>query len=128
SAIIQRSVSSDIINRLKGVTPSLMLDERAGGDPKLIIRGQSTIFGNSSPLIVVDNFPFEGNIHNINPNDVESVTILRDAAAASIWGIRAGNGVIVISTKQGRIGHPVRATFTSNVTIADKPNLYYEPR
>lgn len=128
SALLNRSVSTDIISRLKGVTPSLLFDERAGGEPKLSIRGRSTIFANADPLVVVDNFPYEGNINNINPNDVESVTILRDAAAASIWGVRAGNGVIVITTKQGKAGHPLQVSFNGNVTVGAKPDLWYEPR
>src|SRR5690606_28197650 len=76
SALLNRAVSTDIISRLKGVVPSLLFDERAGGEPKLSIRGRSTIYANADPLIVVDNFPYEGDIRNINPNDVESVSIL----------------------------------------------------
>ncbi|MFC3199524.1 SusC/RagA family TonB-linked outer membrane protein [Parapedobacter deserti] len=128
SALLNRAVSTDIISRLKGVVPSLMFDERAGGDPKLSIRGRSTIFANADPLIVVDNFPYEGDIRNINPNDVESVSILRDAAAASIWGVRAGNGVIVITTKKGKAGQPLQVSFNGNVTVGEKPDLWYEPR
>lgn len=59
--------------------------------------GLSTINASTAPLIVVDNFPYEGDINNINPNDVGSITIFKDAAAASIWGARSGNGVIVIT-------------------------------
>ena len=128
SALFNRAVSTDIISRLKGVTPSLLFDERAGGEPKLSIRGRSTIFANTDPLIVVDNFPYEGDIRNINPNDVESVSILRDAAAASIWGVRAGNGVIVITTKKGKVGQPLQVSFNGNVTVGEKPDLWYEPR
>ncbi|HWK98952.1 MAG TPA: SusC/RagA family TonB-linked outer membrane protein, partial [Parapedobacter sp.] len=128
SALLNRAVSTDIISRLKGVVPSLLFDERAGGEPKLSIRGRSTIFANADPLIVVDNFPYEGDIRNINPNDVESVSILRDAAAASIWGVRAGNGVIVITTKKGKAGQPLQVSFNGNVTVGEKPDLWYEPR
>ncbi|ULT28217.1 TonB-dependent receptor plug domain-containing protein [Sphingobacterium sp. E70] len=68
---------------------------------QLNIRGLNSFSGaNIAPLIVVDNFPFEGSLDQINPNDVESVTLLKDAAATSIWGARAGNGVIVITTKK----------------------------
>ncbi len=128
SAVLQRSVSTDIISRLKGVTPSLLFDERAGGAPKLSIRGISTIYGNAAPLIVVDNFPYEGDLANINPNDVENISILRDAAAASIWGIRAGNGVIVITTKKGRQGDRTQIGFNGNATLTGKPDLWYTPR
>src|SRR5690606_39598674 len=57
---------------------------------------------NPEPLIVLDNFPFDGDINSINPEDIESVTVLQDAAAASIWGAYAGNGVIVLTSKKGR--------------------------
>jgi TonB-dependent starch-binding outer membrane protein SusC len=126
--LFNRSVSTDVISRLKGVTPSLAFDERAGAEPKLSIRGRSTIFANDQPLIVLDNFPYEGDINSINPNDIESISILRDAAAASIWGVRAGNGVIVITTKKGQQNKPVSIAFNANVTVGDKPNLFYEPK
>lgn len=122
-----RQVSTDVISRLKGIAPSILFDERSGS-PKLTIRGQATIFGNDQPLIVVDNFPYEGDINNINPNDIEDIDILKDAAAASIWGVRAGNGVIVIKTKKGRADQPMSISFTTNVTIGQKPDLYYLPK
>lgn len=127
NATFNRQVSTDVISRLKGIAPSILFDERSGS-PKLTIRGQATIFGNDQPLIVVDNFPYEGDINNINPNDIEDIDILKDAAAASIWGVRAGNGVIVIKTKKGRSDQPMNIGFTSNVTIGQKPDLYYLPK
>ncbi|MFD2963684.1 MULTISPECIES: SusC/RagA family TonB-linked outer membrane protein [Olivibacter] len=126
--LFNRSVSTDVISRLKGVTPSLTFDERAGGEPKLSIRGRSTIFANDQPLIVVDNFPYEGDINNLNPNDIESISILRDAAAASIWGVRAGNGVIVVTTKRGRENQPISIEFNANTTLSEQPDLHYERR
>src|SRR5690606_7749485 len=89
--------------------------------------GQSTLMGNAAPLIVVDNFPFEGDIRDINPQDVESISVLKDATAASIWGTRAGNGVIVLTTKKGSYGSSTNVSLTSNVSIAEKPDLFYEP-
>ncbi|MCQ9634149.1 SusC/RagA family TonB-linked outer membrane protein [Chryseobacterium sp. WG23] len=127
NATFNRQVSTDVISRLKGIAPSILFDERSGS-PKLTIRGQATIFGNDQPLIVVDNFPYEGDINNINPNDIEDIDILKDAAAASIWGVRAGNGVIVIKTKKGREDQAMNIGITSNVTIGQKPDLYYIPK
>ncbi|AYZ36168.1 SusC/RagA family TonB-linked outer membrane protein [Chryseobacterium indologenes] len=127
NATFNRQVSTDVISRLKGIAPSILFDERSGS-PKLTIRGQATIFGNDQPLIVVDNFPYEGDINNINPNDIEDIDILKDAAAASIWGVRAGNGVIVIKTKKGRADQPMNIGFTSNLTIGQKPDLNYIPQ
>src|SRR5690606_26710602 len=89
------------------------------------IRGRSTIFANPNPLIVVDNFPYDGELSNINPNDIESVTILKDAAAASIWGVQAGNGVIVITTKNGSAGEKVRVSFNATTSISGKVDLHY---
>ncbi|SKB62492.1 TonB-linked outer membrane protein, SusC/RagA family [Parapedobacter luteus] len=126
--LFDRSVSTDVISRLKGITPSLIFDERAGAEPKLSIRGRSTIFANDQPLIVLDNFPYEGDINSINPNDIENISILRDAAAASIWGVRAANGVIVITTKKGSGETPVSIGFNTNLTVGNKPDLYYQPR
>ncbi|AMP99818.1 TonB-dependent receptor [Pedobacter cryoconitis] len=120
--LIDRSVSTNIIDRLRDVVPGLSFNKT--GNSQLSIRGQSTIFGNADPLIVIDNFPFDGNLQDINPNDVESITVLKDAAAASIWGARAGNGVIVITSKKGKLNSPVKISFNSNVTIGAIPDLY----
>ncbi|MDR6786474.1 TonB-linked SusC/RagA family outer membrane protein [Pedobacter africanus] len=131
--MINRSTGSNIIARLEGISSSLNFDRRKNNrelssTPALRVRGLSTIASDESPLIVVDNFPYEGNIDNINPNDVESVTILKDAAAASIWGARAGNGVIVITTKQGRFNQKTSISLNSNVTLGNRPNLYYSKK
>lgn len=126
--LVNRTVSTDIISRLENITPSLLVDHRFSGSPSISIRGQSTIQSGDSPLIIVDNFPYEGDINNINPNDIQSVTILKDAAAASIWGVRAGNGVIVITTKQGRLETPMTVQLGSSVTIGTKPDLSYNPQ
>jgi TonB-linked SusC/RagA family outer membrane protein len=88
------------------------------------IRGLSTINGSQDPLIVVDDFPYDGDINNINPNDVESITILKDAAAASIWGTRAGNGVIIITTKKGKFNKPLSISLNSNLIVSGKPDLF----
>lgn len=75
-----------------------------GTDPSIRIRGIGTINGNSSPLYVIDGVPFGGNISDINPSDIESLTVLKDAASAALYGNRASNGVILITTKQAQAG------------------------
>lgn len=121
-------VSTDVLSKLNGITSGLLFNANTGtAGADISIRGRSTIFANDQPLIVVDNFPYSGDINNINPNDVESVTVLKDAAAASIWGVRAGNGVIVITMKKGRLNHPLKVSFNSNLTIFNKPELNYNP-
>lgn len=120
-------VTTDVISRLEAVANGLTVNRGTLAGGNIVVRGLSSIQGPEAPLIVVDNFPYEGDLHNINPNDVESVTVLKDAAAASIWGARAGNGVIVITTRQGRFNQPIRVEFNSNITVGDKPDLSYLP-
>lgn len=127
--LVERRVSTNILDRLEGVTSSLVMNRNysagnANSSP-FSIRGMSTIFGNAKPLIVVDNFPFDGDITNLNPNDVESITVLKDATAASIWGARSGNGVIVITTKKGRQNKPLSISINSNVNLSEKPDIFY---
>lgn len=128
--LLNRSVSTDILSRLADVVPGLTFNKigtKVNEQSSISIRGQSTLFAKSSPLIVVDNYPFEGDVSHINPNDVESITVLKDAAAASIWGTRAGNGVIVITTRKGKFDQPIKVVFNSNVTVAARPDLFYTP-
>ena len=131
NTLFNRSVSTDVLSRLSDVVSGLIF-EKAQGDVSgnslgLTIRGLSTINANTQPLIVIDNFPYDGDLNNINPNDVESVTVLKDAAAASIWGVRAGNGVVVITTKKGAYNQSAHLSFNTNLTITGKPNLFYAP-
>lgn len=129
--LIARSTGTDIISRLEGVTSGLLFDKRQAGDTygqdfsSLRIRGANSIDSDNSPLIVVDNFPYEGDISSINPNDIVQVTVLKDAAAASLWGARAANGVIVITTRSGSYDRPMSIRVTSNVTVGEKPDLHY---
>lgn len=123
---LDRQISANIIDRLEGVASGVVFNRSGSGARQIRVRGQNTIFSNAEPLIVVDNFPYEGSLDNINPNDVENITILKDAAAASIWGVRAGNGVIVITTKKGNRNQALNISVNSNVTIGDKPDLKYD--
>src|SRR5690606_27522211 len=123
SEMLNRNPSMNILSRLDGITNGLLLDQNTGNPDRISVRGRSTLFSSTRPLIVVDNFPFEGDISNISPNDIESVTVLKDAAAASIWGVRSGNGVIVITTKKAK--DRFRIDFSSNLLVAKKPDLFY---
>jgi len=129
--LIDRSVTTTILNRLDGVSSGLIFTSPVTqqiGQGAIEIHGRSTLFGNANPLIVLDNFPYDGDLNNINPNDVESITILKDAAAASAWGARSGNGVIVITTKKGALNSAPRIGFNASVSIGNKPDLYYSPQ
>ncbi|MCF8451731.1 MAG: SusC/RagA family TonB-linked outer membrane protein [Pedobacter sp.] len=128
--LLNRRVSTGIMDRIEDVVPGLVFRRGpySNGGLDINIRGRSTLFANEQPLIVLDNFPYEGDLESINPNDVESITVLRDAAAASIWGDKASNGVIVITSKKGRLRRAPEIAFNSNVTISSKPDLFYEPK
>ncbi|HEY4154729.1 MAG TPA: SusC/RagA family TonB-linked outer membrane protein [Puia sp.] len=129
---LNQQAGTDILNRLQNVTSGLAFNPGYGNGnfenkTNISIRGLSTINGPLDPLIVLDNFIYEGNLANINPNDIESITVLKDAAAASIWGSRAGNGVIVITTKKGRFNQGTKIDFSSGVIITEKPDLFRLP-
>ncbi len=129
--LLSRRVSTDILSKLEGVVPDLLFNRNtingAAGQVDISIRGQNTLFSNSQPLIVVDGFPYDGDVNNINPNDIENITVLKDASAASIWGVRSGNGVIVLTTKKGKQNQPLSIELNANVTIGEKPDLFYSP-
>ncbi|MEJ7780784.1 MAG: SusC/RagA family TonB-linked outer membrane protein [Daejeonella sp.] len=125
-SLLNQRLSTDILSRLENTVTGLVFNRK--GLSSISIRGQSTIFANAQPLIVLDNFPYDGDMNNINPNDVESITVLKDAAAASIWGARAGNGVIVITTKKGRLNQPLQVAYNTGLTVGDKPDLFYQPK
>jgi TonB-dependent SusC/RagA subfamily outer membrane receptor len=129
--IFENRVSTDVLGRLNGITNGLIFNANSGntinGRLDINIRGRNTINADDQPLIIVDNFPYQGDVGDINPNDVESVTVMKDAAAASIWGARAGNGVIVITTKTGKIGTKTNIRLNANTTIAGRPDLSYDP-
>ncbi|MGE5107626.1 MAG: SusC/RagA family TonB-linked outer membrane protein, partial [Sphingobacteriales bacterium] len=98
----QRPVSN-VVNALAGSAPGLQTSSTGQpGDALAIrIRGYGSISAGNGPLIVVDGSPYEGNISSINPRDVESVTTLKDAASTALYGSRASNGIVMITTKSG---------------------------
>ncbi|HXO76026.1 MAG TPA: TonB-dependent receptor plug domain-containing protein, partial [Puia sp.] len=129
---LNRQVGQDGLKKLFTITSGLLYSPNTAS--KIQIRGMSTINAVTNPLIVVDGFPYEGQgpqgdisglLTELNPNDIASVTVLRDAAAASIWGIRAANGVVVITTKKGGFNKKPSISLNSSVTIGAKPNLGY---
>jgi Outer membrane receptor for ferrienterochelin and colicins len=96
---------TDVSTSLQGLIPGVQATENLDGSMNFMIRGASSIYASTKPLIVVDGFPITGSdFSTINPNDVESITVLKDAAAASIWGARSANGVIVVTTKRPKSG------------------------
>ncbi|WP_113663410.1 TonB-dependent receptor plug domain-containing protein [Pedobacter nanyangensis] len=135
STLFNRKVGTTVLDRLDGITSGVLFNgtksqRTVSGTATSVlginIRGQSTLSDDVSkdPLIIVDSFPYIGSLENINPNDVESISVLKDAAAASIWGARSGNGVIVITTKKGRLNQKPIIDFNSNITLGNKIDLY----
>ncbi|SEM17410.1 TonB-linked outer membrane protein, SusC/RagA family [bacterium A37T11] len=123
---LDNQVSTDILSRLESAASGYVVDRRPGTAAAPLVRGLGTINGPTDPLIILDNFPYEGNISQLNPNDISSISVLKDAASASIWGARAANGVIVITTRKGQYNQPIQARFTSYLTVGEKPDLFYD--
>lgn len=116
--IINRPTSS-VTSALEGTVTGVQVNNTygaAGSEPSIMIRGNGTVNGSSSPLYVLDGVPFGGNISDLNPADIESMTVLKDAASAALYGNRASNGVILITTKKGSAGRiSVQASATAGV-------------
>lgn len=107
---------TDIMGQLEGQVPGLV---QRNGD--ISIRGLATLNAEKTPLFVVDGMPFEGDFKSINPATITKVTVLKDAAAASIYGARAANGVIVISTVNGSSDGKVHISYDANLRLTGKP-------
>lgn len=132
---------TNVVNSLKGRVAGLHVNPSsggAGGSSYVMIRGNSSLTGNGQPLYVVDGVPIDNQtldptevwggrdygdgVNNINPDDIENVTVLKGPAAASLYGARGSNGVILITTKKGRKKKGVGVDFNSNATF-EKPNV-----
>lgn len=116
SDVIEQKITTDVVDGLKGLTAGVLVNE----ENEITIRGVGSIYGDTRPLIVVDGFPVEADLSTINTADIESYTILKDAAASSIWGTRAANGVIVITTKMGKKSEKFAVDASYYLTIKDK--------
>ncbi|MBO9633563.1 MAG: SusC/RagA family TonB-linked outer membrane protein [Chitinophagaceae bacterium] len=136
--VAERSTSMNILQRLDGLVPGLTINNASQSRNPISIRGLTTIgvfstdgSGNTSgtnrnPLYVVDGVAID-DLSSINPQDVGDITVLKDATAASIWGSRAANGVIVITTKKGNTGEKLRVQYDGFINLQGKPDLDYAP-
>lgn len=118
---LKDKLQTNIISKLEGMVPGLV-----SLNGELYLRGMSTLRGGptrNEPLIVVDGLPFEGNINSINPSIVKNITFLKDAAAASIYGARAANGVIVISTIDGDGHGKTIIQYNASLKFTSAPNM-----
>ncbi len=114
---------SQISQKLQGRLAGVQINQttgKPGQGMNIRIRGQLSVSGGSSPLYVIDGFPISGDISNINPDEVEDITILKDAASTSLYGSRAANGVVLITTKKGKSGQ-TNVSFNTYVGIQEVP-------
>lgn len=117
---LQGKLQNGIMARLEGMVAGMKTVD--GGTPE--IRGISTINGTRTPLYVVDGIPYEGDLAAINPSEIVNVTVLKDATAASIYGARSANGVIVITTRSGEQGR-TRVSYNGSVKFTPLPDRDY---
>ncbi len=120
----------NLLDRIDGLLPGLNLvrntssPQNSKNNLGIEVRGRSTINAQAAPLIVVDGMPFEGDLTAINPNDIASITVLKDASAASIYGVRSSNGVIVIATKIGSAGK-TKIDYSNTLSFRGLPSRSY---
>ncbi|WP_158828586.1 SusC/RagA family TonB-linked outer membrane protein [Mucilaginibacter lacusdianchii] len=127
SAAIAGKPSTNLTQALQGTAPNLIIQQRSsepGQGLNINIRGISS-FGDNSPLVVIDGL-VGGDINLLNPSDIESVSVLKDAGAAAIYGSRSSNGVILITTKQGKKNERTKLTYSGLVGV-QTPKYYYKP-
>ncbi|MFD2556677.1 SusC/RagA family TonB-linked outer membrane protein [Sphingobacterium tabacisoli] len=123
--LANRSTSMNVLQRLDGLVPGLTVNNSPGSE-SILIRGLNSINSSRSPLVVVDGIPTTS-INTVNPQDVADITVLKDATAASIWGAKASNGVIVITTKRGNQSDKIRVNYDGFINFQGKPDLDYLP-
>jgi TonB-linked SusC/RagA family outer membrane protein len=123
--VIESVPVTNIAQVLQGRMPGVSISQNGGeaeGRSSIQIRGASSLTASNSPLIILDGIPFSGDLSFINPNDISSFEVLKDASSTAIYGARAANGVILISTKKGKSGKPT-ITYNGNMSISEVINL-----
>ena len=136
---IQQSQVTSVTSALAGAAPGVTLTSDSGdpsSSPTLRIRGISSITAGNDPLIIVDGAPYSGDLGNLNPNDVESMTVLKDAASNALYGARGANGVVIITTKNANKNGEAKVTLDAkwgantralqNYDVITDPGQYYE--
>lgn len=124
---LDRRYTGDIVSNLEGMVPGLVRYNNGfndGGESALTIRGTGSFNAATNPLVVVDGLPIEGGLESLNPYNIETITVLKDAAAASIYGARASNGVIVITSKQAK-SDKLEVSLSADLTISEKNDYEY---
>ncbi len=126
---INNRPNSNLMNVVQGQLAGVNVTASSGqpgAKPQVIIRGIGTIYGNTDPLYVIDGFPTNSDsFRTLNTNDIESLEVLKDAAALSIYGNRGANGVVVIKTKQGSFGEKTIFNYRSQIGVSMLQNAKY---
>lgn len=125
---LAKSQVSAVTSALAGQVAGVQLSNASGAPgstPSIRIRGYSSINAGKEPLYVVDGVPYDGDINNINPSDVESMTVLKDAASNALYGARGANGVIMITTKKSK-GSEAVVTFDAKVGVNQRAIRHYD--
>ena len=107
---LEKQQLTTVTSALQGTTPGVLLQTASGQpgeNPDIRIRGIASINASADPLIILDGAPYNGNLNSISADQVESISVLKDAASTALYGSRAANGVIVVTTKKGKKGKPV---------------------
>ncbi len=133
---IEKSQVSNALNALTGKVAGVQITNSSGQPgqttPTIRIRGISSLNAGNAPLVIVDGAPFPGDINTINPNDIKSMTLLKDAASNALYGARGANGVILITTKKGQLGEGATVTLDAkwgqNSRAQQDYNLIKDPR
>lgn len=121
--ISNSNISTMLQGRVAGV--QITSDGQPGADPAVRIRGLGT-FGNSNPLYIVDGVIIGTTIRDFSPNDIESLQVLKDAAASAVYGARAANGVVIITTKSGRKNQPLKIDYSGYVGVDEVQEGIYD--
>ena len=130
---LEQSQVTSVTNALAGAVPGVTLtssDGAPGTSSSIQIRGFGSLNASNSPLIILDGAPYTGDISNINPNDVESMTVLKDAASNALYGARGANGVVIITTKKAKSGDAVvsfDAKWGANSNALQRYNVIKDP-
>jgi len=128
--IIENRPITNISKALDGAVPgvqSTLGSGQPGSSAGIRVRGFGSINASADPLYVVDGIPFNGDLNSINPNDVETVSVLKDASASSLYGSRAANGVVIITTKSGqRADGSIDINFKTNIGVSSRALKRYD--
>jgi TonB-linked SusC/RagA family outer membrane protein len=120
----RKSPNTNLVQSLQGAVSGLNIGQvtSAGQTPSISIRGANTISGNSSVLIILDGIQYNNSLSSINPNDIASIDILKDASSTAVYGAQAANGVMLITTKKGVANQKPKVTFSSSYTTQSPTN------